>query len=40
MSDDNGVPGEGESYDFGSGAGFYVDAAQAPDSGTAGTAIA
>jgi S-formylglutathione hydrolase len=25
-----GIPGEGESYDFGLGAGFYVDAAQAP----------
>ncbi len=24
------IPGEGESYDFGSGAGFYVDATQAP----------
>lgn len=25
-----GIPGEGESYDFGLGAGFYVDATQAP----------
>src|SRR5438552_2536741 len=25
-----GIPGEGESYDFGLGAGFYVDATEAP----------
>lgn len=25
-----GIPGEGDSYDFGLGAGFYVDATQAP----------
>ncbi len=28
-----GIPGEDESYDFGSGAGFYLDATQAPWSG-------
>src|SRR5205814_10089139 len=25
-----GIPGEGDSYDFGLGAGFYVDASEAP----------
>jgi len=33
-----GIPGEGDSYDFGLGAGFYVDATEAPWSHAVGTA--